>query len=278
MLNFTRQELKTKINDLYKAALVAPSNDTKLDFTPKQFREKVDKGYKWDQYISEFSNEEGGKYSLPGIQRYDDLIKTPSGYKYPKSLMELVGGSKDATSAFNQFDQALADFSNNVDKQIQDYYLQDLPFKNLDMSKLDWGYIYKNVPTYQHHYVDIIKESLDEELPSPTIDHVLELFDEESEEISKRYDKEVEYLGKRIQNFQEEVERSYYFYEKLPTMTGYDLFEMDPELFQLALDDFEHKIDTVAWDPLFEPTPEQQKEDEFVKAALDLRSLPDLPN
>lgn len=278
MLNLSRQELKTKINELYKAALTATPSDTKLDFTPKQFREKVDKGYTWDQYINEFPHEEGAKYTLPGIQRFDDLIKNTSGYRYPKSLMDLVGGSKDATAAFNQFDQALSDFSGNVDKQIQDYYLQDVPFKNLDMSKLDWNYIYKNVPRYQHNYVDIIKESLDEPLPEPTIDHVLELFDGESEEISQRYDREVEYLGKRIQSYQEEVERSYDFYERLPTMTGYDLFEMDPELFQLALDDFEHKIDTVAWDPLFEPTPEQQKEDEFIKAALDLRSLPDLPN
>ena len=61
-------------------------------------------------------------------------------------------------------------------------------------------------------------------------------------------------------------------------MTGYDLFEMDPELFELALDDFERKIDTIGWDPLVESTPEQQKEDEFVRNALGLRSLPELPN
>jgi len=102
--------------------------------------------------------------------------------------------------------------------------------------------------------------------------------DKEAEEISNRYDKEAEFIERRIQSYQEEVDRTYEFYEKLPTMTGYDLFQMDPELFQLALDDFERKVDTVGWDPLFEPTPEQQKEEEFIKAALDLRSLPELPN
>eukprot|EP01091_Cochliopodium_minus_P007087 TRINITY_DN17024_c0_g1_i1.p1 TRINITY_DN17024_c0_g1~~TRINITY_DN17024_c0_g1_i1.p1 ORF type:complete len:278 (-),score=85.85 TRINITY_DN17024_c0_g1_i1:108-941(-) len=277
MLNLTRTELKTKINELYKASKLPSLSESKVDFTSKQFREKLDKGYTWDQYIEDYGHEDA-KYTLPGVPRYDDLIRNASGLRYPKPFLDLVGGSKETTTAFNQFDQALADLENNFDKQMEENFLQDMPYKNLDMSKLDWGYIYRNVPRYQHHYVDVIKESLDEVLPEPSLDHILELFDEEEEEINKRFDKEAEFIQKRIDYYQEEVQRSYDFYEKLPTMTGYDLFEMDPELFQLALDDFERKIDTVAWDPLFEATQEQQKEDEFIKAALDLKTLPELPN
>ena len=277
MLNLTRQEIKTKIHELYRAAREPLVVNNKADLSPKEFRQKIDQGYTWDQYVDDFGKARE-RFELPGIQRYDEHLKISSGRRYPRELLDLVGGSREAVSAFNSFDQAISDFSQNIEKETKDYFLKDIPYRHIDESKLDWNWIYKHVPRYQHHYVDLIKESLDEPVAQPTFDHILELFDDEHEELLQRYDKYTEHIKTQIQCFEEEIQRTYDFYEKLPTMTAHDLFEMDPELFQLALDDFERKIDTVAWDPMIEPTPEQTKEDDFIKAAFDLKTLPELPN
>jgi len=60
-------------------------------------------------------------------------------------------------------------------------------------------------------------------------------------------------------------------------LTLKELFEMEPELYELALDDLERKIETVGWDPSIELTPEQQKNDDLARRAWGLKSLPDVP-
>ena len=85
-------------------------------------------------------------------------------------------------------------------------------------------------------------------------------------------------MEKRAEFYKEEIERSHDFFEKLPSMTLHDLFEMEPELKEMALDELERKIDTVGWDPNFELSAEQQKDDDLARRVLGLKSLPDLPN
>ena len=186
MLNLSRKEIRTKIHELYKAAREPVAIDNKLNYSPKEFRAKVDQGYTWDKYVDEFPRDDGARFELPGIQRHDDSVKISSGIRYPRGLLDLVGANKDTVNAFNQLDQALADFNLNFDNEIQQHFLRDFPLKNLDLSKLDWQFIYRHVPRYQHHYVDIVRETLDEPLAEPTVDHVLELFDAEEEEIVRK--------------------------------------------------------------------------------------------
>lgn len=85
-------------------------------------------------------------------------------------------------------------------------------------------------------------------------------------------------MNERIEFYKQELERTHDLFEKLPTMTLNDLFEMQPEIYEFALDELERKLDTVGWDPHFELSPEQQKDDDLTRRALGLKSLPDVPN
>jgi len=278
--NLSRKEIRAKMQEIYKASKLPPPSYAKISLTMKQFREKLKNGYTFEDLADDYPKVALPDLTFEGDQRYDDLIKITSGMKYPKILLDIVGTNKEVAMAFSELDHEVATFHSKVNKRFEETYMKDFPYKNYNPALVDWDYLFKVHPTYRHNELKMYKEMYEEhdkEESKIHFDHILDLYEDEMQELHDRYDKEREFLEKREKFYTEEIERSYHFYEKLPSLTLKELFEMEPELYELVLDDLERKIETVGWDPTIELTPEQQKNEELARRALGVKSLPDLP-
>jgi len=256
----------------------APPSFDKVFGTVKELRAKMKKGYTFDQLADDYPKVEFPDIVFEGETRYDDLIKITSDAKYPKLLLDIIGTDKETALAFSALDYELATFQDKFKQEFEEKYLKDIPYRNYDLSKLDWDYLFKVFPSYKRDELQRQKEWLEKDTSSPVnLDHLFDLYDDQIQAIIDRYEKESELISKRVKFYKEELERTYDLFEKLPTLTLHELFEMEPELYELILDDLERKIETVGWDPIIELTPEQQKDEDLVRRAFGLKTLPDIP-
>jgi hypothetical protein len=278
LTNLSRKEIRSKIQEIYRASKEPLPSLSKIDFSIKEFREKLKKGYTFDQFADDYPKIDLPDLTFEGEQRYDDLIKITSGTKYPKIILDMVATNKETALALTALDHQIATQDERFEQRLDELFPAEYKYKHIDESKLDWNYLLKVIPPNEKKALQVYKELYEKiKVPDYTVDHVIDLYEDEIQAYMNIFKKEEQYLQKRFQFYTEELERSYDFYEKMPTMTLKDLFEMEPELYELALDDLERKIETVGWDPSIELTPEQQKHDDLARRALGLKSLPDIP-
>jgi len=278
LTNLSRKEIRVRMQELYKKSMEAPPSFDKVFGTVKELRAKMKKGYTFDQLADDYPKVEFPDIVFEGETRYDDLIKITSDAKYPKLLLDIIGTDKETALAFSALDYELATFQDKFKQEFEEKYLKDIPYRNYDLSKLDWDYLFKVFPSYKRDELQRQKEWLEKDTSSPVnLDHLFDLYDDQIQAIIDRYEKESELISKRVKFYKEELERTYDLFEKLPTLTLHELFEMEPELYELILDDLERKIETVGWDPIIELTPEQQKDEDLVRRAFGLKTLPDIP-
>jgi len=218
--NLSRKEIRAKMQQLYKASKEPLPSFAKINFNIKQFREKLKNGYTFEQFAADYPKIDLPDLTFEGETRYDDLIKISSGTKYPKVLLDIIATNKESALAFSALDHELATFEEKIEQKFDETYLKEFPYKNFDDSKLDWDYLYKVTPEYRRSELQYYKEQIekmDKEPNKITLDHIMDLYDDEIQAMLDLYDKEVKYLNKREKFYAEEMERTYDFYERLPS-------------------------------------------------------------
>lgn len=279
MQSMTRKELKVAIDKTFESAknLKSPMKPTSNKLNFKEMFAQLDEGKSIEEVVGPFPKT-GTIQAFPGEQRYDDQINVSSDFNYPVGLLQIVGGNKELVESFNEMDQEIATFRSDVYAQIDEKILKGLQFKG-EKTELDWDNMMRISPSFMRPLVEQMKLAHESVTEVPdNYDQLLLSFEKENEEILEVLEKDDKFIDERIASIDRELQRTKDFYDKLPTLTIHQFCEMEPELYELAVNELDRKVNTVGWDPIIELTPEQIEMEEHVKRVLGLRSIPELPN
>lgn len=269
--------MKKVIEGVFKSAKelkVGPAVDKKLNL--KEAFAKIKEGKTIDQVVEPLPKTEQMTV-LPGEKRFDDQISITSDFKYPAGLLQIVGADKDLVASFNEMDSELASFDSDIKKQIDEKILKGLQFKG-EAPEINWDHMMRIAPSFVKPQIEQMKNVQQNLNKIPeNFEQLLLSYEAEYEEMFDVLEKDDQYIDERIQFFDEELQRTKDFYEKLPTLTVHEFCEMEPELYEMAIDELERKVNTVGWDPVIEPTQSQLDNEEHLKRVLGLRSLPEIP-